>query len=223
MGGGKQYNCKHWVFHKRDLSSMFWTVAPCNSLDKQILTLLYFSMIKINIKYFPVKGGFETCDLKDFLIKYLMPVLLSFWNSYTFGPWQPVSCVPASSPHTFCTICHQYETEGNKPCFQWKQETGGVHAGVFLVFRGFICHWILCPSLSFFAFLCCLLFLVLRCTVSNTKSWVNFWQATIPQSYLPVLPFTPQKKRQKNPPVLVLHWFGNIFSPVTVVYKLWHI
>jgi len=36
-------------------------------------------MSKINIKYFPCfKKGFEIYDLKDFLIKYLMAVLLSF-------------------------------------------------------------------------------------------------------------------------------------------------
>lgn len=39
MGGGEQYI---WVFHKRELSSKFWAVAPCNSLDKQILTLFMF-------------------------------------------------------------------------------------------------------------------------------------------------------------------------------------
>lgn len=83
-------------------------------------------MSKINIKYFPCfQRRFEIYDLKDFLIKYLIAVLLSFSNCYTFGPWQAVRYVPASSPHTFYTICHQYDTEGNNPCFQWQPEIGG--------------------------------------------------------------------------------------------------
>lgn len=172
-------------------------------------------MSKINIKFFLCfKGGFEIYDLKEFLIKYLMAVLLSFWNRYTFGPWQAVWAVfqPALHIHFAQSVTSMRQKEIIHVF------TGNRKLGEYMLF-GTSLSLHLAHLIVFLHFFLCLLFVLFSWAVPNAKLWVNCWQASHSSklSSCPTIRTTPKKA------FLVLHWFGNIISPISATSALWHI